>query len=140
MGLALEDAAGLTAAEVVHRRFGAMPATATIGDVRAWFAESAHRRMAFLADGERFAGALTRADVSGRLDALKPAVTVAQPGPTVAPDASAREGYEAALRTEARRAPVVAADGTLVGVVAVTEDLTSFCGVPELSRVRAAGD
>jgi len=33
-----------------------------------------------------------------------------------------------ALQTAARRVPVVDADGRLVGVVAVTSDLASFCG------------
>ena len=52
----IEDAAGLTAGEVLHKRFSALPVTATIGEVRAWFGASPHRRMAFLADGDRYAG------------------------------------------------------------------------------------
>ena len=34
----LDEAAGLTVADVVHSRVSALPASSTIGDVRAWFA------------------------------------------------------------------------------------------------------
>ena len=62
----LEEAAGLTVADVVHRRFSALPADATIGEVREWFAISTSRRMAFLADDGRYVGSLSR-DRDGRL-------------------------------------------------------------------------
>ncbi|MBA3746622.1 MAG: hypothetical protein H0W96_03905, partial [Solirubrobacterales bacterium] len=48
--------------------------------------------------------------------------------PTVTPDEPAATGRDLALQTDARRVPVIDADGKLVGVVAVTGDLTSFCG------------
>jgi len=51
-----------------------------------------------------------------------------QEGPTVAPDAPATSGRDLALQTDSRRVPVVARDGRLLGVVAVTGDLRSFCG------------
>jgi CBS domain-containing protein len=125
---ALIDAKHLAAADVVHQRFSALDAAATVGEVRAWFAESAHRRMAFLADADgRYAGSLTRADVDEG-DPDRPAAEVAHPGPTIAPDAPAADGYELAITTDARRVPVVDAGGRLVGVLAVTEDLAGFCG------------
>jgi len=123
----LADADRLTAAEVVHTHFSPLPASATVADVRDWFAQSAHRRMAFVADGERYVGSLTRQDLAGHPDEQR-AADVARPGPTVAPSASAREGYDLAVATDSRRVPVVASDGTLVGVLAVTEDLSAFCG------------
>ncbi len=123
----VDEADGLTVADVTHERFSALPVTATIAEVRAWFAKSTSRRMAFLAEGERYEGTLWPGDVAdgdpGRL-----AVEVAHDGPTVAPDAPAATGQELALQTDARRVPVVDADGRLLGVVSVTGDLTEFCG------------
>ena len=124
----IDDAAGLTVADVIHAKFSALPATATIGDVRDWFALSTSRRMAFLADGERYLGSLTPVDVDGDRDPTAPAADVAHAGPTVLPEAPAREGERLALGTEARRVAVVDADGRLLGVVSVTEDLQAFCG------------
>jgi len=124
----LEEAAALTVADVVHRKFSALPADATIGAVREWLAASTSRRMAFLADGERYLGSLTRDDVDGDRDPAAPAADVAHAGPTVLPEAPAREGERLALDTAARRVPVVDAGGRLLGVVSVTEDLQAFCG------------
>ncbi len=115
-------------ADVVHKRFSSLPASATIGDVRAWFAASSHRRMAFLADDGRYLGSLTPGDVAGEIDATRPAAEVAHDGPTIAPGASARAGHELALSSDARRVPVVDGDGRLLGVLSVTDDLTAFCG------------
>jgi CBS domain-containing protein len=124
----LDEAAALTVADVVHRKFSALPADATIGDVRDWFVASTSRRMAVLADQGRYAGSLTPADLDGDLDPARPAAEVAHDGPTVLPEAPASEGEQLALRTDARRVPVVGRDGRLLGVVSVTEDLQAFCG------------
>jgi CBS domain-containing protein len=128
-------AAELTVADVIHARFTALPATATIGDVRAWFAASTSRRMAFLVDGERYAGSLVPEQVDGDVDPARPAADVAQLGPTVAPDARASHGQEVALQTDARRVPVVDYEGRLLGVVSVTNDLTAFCGTGGIPTV-----
>jgi CBS domain-containing protein len=124
----LEEADSLTVAEVIHRRFTTLPASATVGEVSDWFAASSSRRMAILADDGRYVGSLTPADVTGALDSGRPAAEVAKDGPTVAPDAPARTGEELALTTESRRVPVVDREGRLLGIVSVTGDLTSFCG------------
>src|SRR3954471_8196941 len=124
----LEEAAGLSVADVLHRKFSALPADTTIGAVRDWFAASTSRRMAFLADGERYVGSLTRDEVEGDLDPGAPGAKAAPPGPTVLPEAPASEGEQLALRTDARRVPVVDRDGRLLGVVSVTEDRQAFCG------------
>jgi Mg/Co/Ni transporter MgtE len=119
---------GLSVQSVMHAQLTALPASATLGDVRDYFAESTSRRLAFVVDGDqRFVGSLTPADV-GDGDPAQPAADVAEPGPTVSPDAPAATGRDLALQTDARRVPVVDGDGRLVGVVAVTGDLQSFCG------------
>lgn len=124
----LDAAADLTAADVVHKRFSALPADATVAQVRDWFAASSHRKMAFLADDGRYAGSITRDDLDGDLDPAGSASHLASPGPTIAPDASARAGYELAISIDALRVPVVGGDGSLIGVIGVTDDLAGFCG------------
>jgi CBS-domain-containing membrane protein len=129
MARKLSDAGELTAAQVTHREFSTLPASATVADVREWFAASPHRMMAFLAADGRYAGSLTRSDVADGHDGARPATDVARRGPTVAPDAPAIRGHELALSSPALRVPVVDATGRLLGVVAVTADLSAFCGV-----------
>ena len=124
----VDEADGLSVAQVIHTKFEALPASATVGDVRDWFAQSTSRRQAFLADDGRYAGSLTPAEVDDGGDAARPAIEVARHGPTVAPDAPATEGRDLALATDARRVPVVDDDGRLLGVVAITGDLQAFCG------------
>ena len=124
----LHEAADRTAADVIHKRFGALPADASVAQVRDWFAASSHRRMAFLADHGRYAGSIMRDDLNGDLDATRPAAHLARPGPTIAPEARADAAYQLAIATEAHRVPVVDHDGTLIGVVGVTDDLAAFCG------------
>jgi CBS domain-containing protein len=124
----LDTADALACGDVLHSRFEALPGTATIDDVRAWFDASSHRKMAFLADEDRYRGSLTRADVAEPVDAGRPAADLARSGPTVAPDAPARTGHELAIAGGALRVPVVDGDGRLLGVVAVTDDLAGFCG------------
>lgn len=124
----ISEANGFTARSVMHAQFSALPATATVGEVRKWFATSASRRMAFIADDGRYAGSLAPAHVDREVDPARPAVEVAERGPTVAPDAPATTGSEIALRTDGRRVPVVDEAGRLLGVLAVTSDLQSFCG------------
>jgi CBS domain-containing protein len=126
--LRIDEADGLTVADITHIRFSALPATATVADVRAWFEESASRRLAFIADGDRYVGSLTPEDVTGVADAGRPASEVAQHGPTVSPEAPATTGRDLALLTDARRVPVVDESRRLLGVVAITGDLQCFCG------------
>jgi CBS domain-containing protein len=128
MATRIDEAAGLTAADVIHAKFTALPATATIGEVREWFAASTSRRMAFLAEGDRYAGSIPRDSLGDDLDAARPAAAIAHDGPTVGPDEPASRSEALALQTDARRVPVVDGDGRLLGVVSVTEDLQRFCG------------
>jgi CBS domain-containing protein len=123
----LDEADGLTVADVTHSGFKALPAAATVGEVRAWFESSTSRRMALLADDGRYVGSVLRADLEGA-DPASAAIELAQRGPTVAPEDPASRGEELALATDARRVPVVDGDGRLVGIVAITPDRQGFCG------------
>jgi Mg/Co/Ni transporter MgtE len=122
------DAAdGLTVQAIMHSHPSALPASATIGDVRDYFAASASRRLALLVDEDGvFAGSLTPAQLTTG-DPARPAVEVAERGPTVTPGEPAVTGRDVALQTDTRRVAVVDDRGRLVGVVAVTGDQGSFC-------------
>jgi CBS domain protein len=124
----LDEAAGLTVADVIHSRLSALPARATVGEVRAWFAASDSRRMALLADDGRYAGSLVPEDLPPDADASRPAAELARRGPTVTPDDPASRAEELALGTPARRVAVVDRGGQLLGIVAITTDLQGFCG------------
>jgi len=123
----LDEAVGLTVADVTHSRAKALSATATVADVRAWFSESSGRRMALIADDGRYVACLVPADLEGA-DPGRQAAELARDWPTVGPGDPAKRGEELALRTDARRVPVVDHDGRLLGIVAVTTDLQGFCG------------
>ncbi|MEA2149839.1 MAG: hypothetical protein QOD69_1669, partial [Solirubrobacteraceae bacterium] len=60
----IDAADGLEVRDVLHARFSALPATATIADVRDYFAASTSRRLAFVADGDVYVGSLTPAHVA----------------------------------------------------------------------------
>ena len=124
----IDEADALTVGDITHAKFTALPATATIGDVRDWFAASTSRRQAFVADDGRYVGSLTPDDVGAEADPARPAIEVAQDGQTVSPEAPATEDRDLALLTESRSVPGDDSDGVLLGVVAVTGDMQSFCG------------
>lgn len=127
-GIAVGDGTARVAADVIHTRNDALPGGATVADVRRWFAGSSHRRMAVLADDGRYVGWLTPDDLAGA-DAGASAAGLARREPTVAPDAPLDEASRLALVDGMRRVPVVDDSGRLLGVVAVTEDRSAFCGI-----------
>lgn len=122
------EAGELKVAEVIHKSFSALPADVTVAELRDWFAASSHRRMAFLADRGLYAGSISRDDLDACSDPAGSARDLACSGPIVAPGAAASTAYELAITSDARRVAVVDDDGTLIGVVAVTDDLAAFCG------------
>ena len=124
----LDEAAGLTVADVTHSRFSPFPVTATVGEVRAWFDASGSHKIALLSDDGRYVGSLLPGDLADAGDANELAAPRARRGETVSPEEPAKRGEELALSSGTLRAPVVDNEGRLVGVVAVTEDLQGFCG------------
>lgn len=122
-----DETGGLIAADVMHPRPSSLPATATVAEVRAYFAVSTSRRLAVLADEDRFAGALTPESIDERADPSAPAVDHASLDPTIDPAAPAADARDLALAQPSRRLPVVDAAGTLVGLVAIDKRLERFC-------------
>ena len=113
---------GLTVADVMHANCESLPPSATVGDLREWFAHSASRRLALIAADGRYVGSVGRADVEDDTPPARPVAEVAQIGRTLLPQAPAAEGRDLLRRTAARRVPVVDHDGYLLGVLAMTSD------------------
>ena len=91
---ALDEIAGLEAAAIMHQRVSSLPATVTVGELRAYFAESTSRQLAVLADGDRYAGSIAATAVPEAADAAEPAVRFAVREPTVLPTTPANEARD----------------------------------------------
>ena len=125
---ALHKTAGLDAAAIMHKRMSALPAAVTVGEVRAYFAQSSSHLLAVLADGDRFAGSIAAGTLPDEADDAAPALQFAEPGPTVPPSAPADQARDIALEDPTHRLPVVDNAGRLRGIVAIDTTLTRFCG------------
>jgi CBS-domain-containing membrane protein len=121
-----DETEGLVVADVMHDEVGALPADATVAHAREWFAPSVSRHLAIVADGDRYVGVLTPADITTEVSADRPLGAVARAGESVAPDAPAAAGLEVVLASATRRVPVVDAHGRLHGVLAITADGRHF--------------
>ncbi len=124
------DVTGLTVADVMHAGIESLPVTTTVGQLRAWFAISASRRLAVIAADGRYAGALTPADLAADAPDDRPALELATPYPTISPDLPAAAGRDLTIATNPHRVPVVDANGQLHGVLAITTDLKFFACRP----------
>ena len=124
--LSATDVDGLTVADVMHADVASLPASATVGELRAWFAASKSRRLAVLTQDGRYAGALTPADVGAEVADDRPAIEVARDRPTLSPELAAAAGRDRVIESEGRRLPVVDGDGRFLGVLAMTTDLQFF--------------
>jgi CBS domain-containing protein len=123
----LEDIHGATAADLMHRRITTLPASATVGELRAYFAESTSHKLALLVDGERYVGSLQVEALEGAPDSA-PAGGYAERGETVLADVPADVARERAMAMSSSRLPVVDADGRLVGIIAINSRRDGFCG------------
>jgi CBS-domain-containing membrane protein len=124
----LDETTGLDAAAIMHRRMSAMPASATVGEVRAYFAESSSRQLAVFTEGDRYVGSLGASALPADADVDRPAAEFSARGKSVSPSASADEARDLALAEPSKRLPVVDEDGRLCGIVAIDTTLTRFCG------------
>ena len=128
MPIEISETNGLTAADVVHRHASTLAASATVGEVREYFAASASRRLAVLVDDGRYVGAVAVDSLPADADPAGDAAAYAVSEPTIGPDRSAEEARDVALDYPSRRVAVVDDAGALVGVVAIDELLVKFCG------------
>ena len=126
--IGVDEVDGLTAADVVHRRLSTMPASTTVGDVRAFFASSTSHHVALLTDGERYVGAIEAGSIADDADPSAPAAGHVAPAPTIEPVAPAATARDIAMAQPSLRLAVVDGDGTLVGIVAITSARDGFCG------------
>ena len=112
-----------------------MPPNVTVGELRDWFSLSKSRRLALIADDGRYVGALTPGDLPSGAPADVRALDFARSRVAVTPDMPAPAGRDLAIASDARRLPVVDADGRLLGVLAVTSDVQYFaCRPPGAPR------
>lgn len=126
--IGLRDVDGLTAAALMHDRVSTVPASATVRELRDYFAASGSRRLAVIVDGDRYVGGVTPDDVPDDADAAAPAADFAQREPVIEASRAAREARDTALDTPSARVPVVDEHGTLVGIVALNHRRDGFCG------------
>jgi len=84
------------------------------------------RRLAIVADGDRYVGIVTPADVEMVVPADRLLAAVARAGDSIAPDAPAATGLAVVLASATRRVPVVDGAGRLRGVLAITADGRHF--------------
>ena len=124
----LHEIDGLSAADVMHRHVTTLPASATVGELREYLGASGSRRLAILVEGERYVASIPGAEVPADADPGQRAVDLAIEVPTIGPDASAEEARDLALSLPTRRVPVVDDAGALLGIVAIDERHTRFCG------------
>jgi len=124
----LHEIDGLSAADVMHRHVTTLPASATVGELREYLGASGSRRLAILVEGERYVASIPGAEVPADADPGQRAVDHAIEVPTIGPDASAEEARDLALSLPTRRVPVVDDAGALLGIVAIDERHTRFCG------------
>jgi CBS domain-containing protein len=124
----LDEVEGLTAADVMHRHLTTLPATTTVGELRAYFAASASRRVALLTDHGRYLGSIAAASIPEAVDAGAAAADFVVRGPTIHPAEPATSARDVALEQTSLRLPVIDDAGALVGIVAITGRRDGFCG------------
>ncbi len=125
-----DEVDGLTAVDVMHAGIDGLSASLTVGELRDWFAISRSRRLAIVVADGRYVASFIPSDVPSDAPPDALAVDFAADHATVTPEATASVARDLVLATDARRLPVVDADGQLVGVVAVTTDLEFFACRP----------
>ena len=117
-------------ADVMHADVEGLAASLTVGQLRAWFAISASRRLAVIAVDGQYVAALTPASLGPDAPDDRPALDFAAPYPTISPGMPAAAGRDLAVATNPHRVPVVDDDGHLHGVLALTTDRMHFACRP----------
>jgi CBS domain-containing protein len=126
--VAYDDAAGQLVGDVMIKRPKTLSSDATVGDVRKLF-ENGSVQTGLLVDGDRFRGAIERANVPDSAPGDAPAIGFAvTPTATVLPTTPMREAMALLDAESTRRLVVVDEDGeTLLGLVALNSSRSGFC-------------
>jgi CIC family chloride channel protein len=105
-----------------------MPASGTVADLRAMFANP-HVLSALLVDGSEFVGLVDRDSLRDEAPDEQPARSLVRPDPvTIDPDAPLAEALAVLDEDAERRLVVLDRDGrTLRGLLCVTSDRSGFC-------------
>jgi CBS domain-containing protein len=123
----------------VHR------ATATVGELRAFFADD-HVHMALLVDDGEIVAALERDDLIGSGDATPARNIATLDGRTIPDDATLADAYALLRQTGRRRLAVTTDESVLVGLLCLKASGRGFCSDEDvasrqaLARVDAARD
>lgn len=126
--MAREEAAGRLVRDVMVSRPKTLPAGATVAELRAQFANP-KVQTALLADGGRFAGAISPDELPGDAPDDGAARDYARTDvPTLAPDATMADALDLMDRRGDHRLVVLGDDGaTLMGLLCLDRTGTSFC-------------
>ena len=126
--LARDDVPGVLVSAAMLKRPKTLPATATVGDVRAFF-DNPHMKTVLLVDGQEFVAAIESDDLPAGVDAEIPARTIARPETeTVAPDDPLADAIVRLDEIRGNRLVVLDRDGrTLRGLLCLTRDRAGFC-------------
>jgi CBS domain-containing protein len=116
--------AGPRVADVMLREPRAVPPATTVAEARTEF-ENPRVRLLIVAEGDRFLGVVTRDDVAGDVDGDATLERLTADGVLVRPEDPVARAVE--LLDETDRLPVVAGDGTLVGLVCWNRKHGHFC-------------
>ena len=122
-------------AEVMVRHPKVLPASATVGAVRAAL-EDDHVHMVLLADGDVLRGTVVRADLPSTAPPTERALPRSRlAGRTVPPDADAERVREQLVQEGTRRLAVVD-DGRLLGLLCLKRRQTGFCSDADVADRR----
>ena len=106
----------LTAGDVMHREFPTLSPSATIADLRAYFAADDARRLALVVEGKRFIGSISRAEVPADGDGGRTVIGLVRRDPLAWVFDSAKSVRDKALAHPSRRVPVIDGTGGLAGI------------------------
>jgi CBS domain-containing protein len=118
--------AGPSAADVMLREPRAVGPETTVAEARETF-ENPRVRLLLVADGDRFLGAVTRDHVGDGVAGEETLGRLAAAAALVRPDDPVTRAVELLDAEGSDRLPVVAGDGTLVGLICFNRKHGHFC-------------
>jgi CBS domain-containing protein len=118
--------AGPSVADVMLRGPRAVPPGTTVEEARETF-DNPRVRLLLVADGERFLGAVTRDHIGDAVAGDTTLGQLAEAGALVRPEEPVARAVELLDADGSDRLPVVAGDGTLVGLICFNRRHGHFC-------------